>query len=379
MPSKPVLGQSMSIRHVGRLPAQQPQIVSAGDERGGMPPRGTIPKRGARAAIGAAAFALAGALAAALPTRGFAQESGRVAPPPAAGVCEMAAGAAEQQYGLPAGLLRAIGIVESGRWQPAINRVAPWPYAIDVGGYDLFMESLPEAVGKVASLRQEGFASIDVGCFQINLMYHPDAFATLEEAFDPAANAAYAARFLLSLYGRSGSWEIAVADYHSAVPELGDPYRAHVYAVWQGAPPGAVMGTGYGTGSGRGAVSVALGAPHSLDSSSPGVSWGGWTSVQGNGFVRLAAFRSPAVLWPSVAPSSASGQAARGQAATWQPGRPLSGPVPVFVPGLAASRPTEAAPPPGQAAASTRASLRRVTAVHAGRRGLPVVFTPSGG
>jgi hypothetical protein len=73
-------------------------------------------------------------------------------------------------------------------------------------------------------------ASVDVGCFQINLLQHPAAFASLEEAFDPSANAAYAARFLLSLRDRTGSWENAIAAYHSATPELGNAYRDNVLA-----------------------------------------------------------------------------------------------------------------------------------------------------
>ncbi len=157
-------------------------------------------------------------------------------------VCEAAAEDAEHGFGLPPGLLRAIGLVESGRWQAGLGRQAPWPYAIDAGGYSLFMESLPDAVAKVAALRRDGLQSIDVGCFQINLLFHPSAFATIEDAFDPAANAAYAARFLLALYARSGSWEAAVAQYHSAVPAIGFPYRAKVYAAWQG---GAVALAGW--------------------------------------------------------------------------------------------------------------------------------------
>jgi hypothetical protein len=106
----------------------------------------------------------------------------------------------------------------------------------------MFMDNLPEAVAKVASLRQQGLQSIDVGCFQINLFYHPEAFASVEEAFDPRANAAYAARFLLSLYARVGNWEEAVADYHSAVVALGEPYRAKVYEVWKEAPATVTSG-----------------------------------------------------------------------------------------------------------------------------------------
>jgi hypothetical protein len=74
---------------------------------------------------------------------------------------------------------------------------------------------------------------IDVGCFQVDLFYHPHAFARLEEAFDPDANARAAAR-ILSL-GRVGStgWNGAIAAYHSASPLLGAAYMRKVCAVWR--------------------------------------------------------------------------------------------------------------------------------------------------
>ena len=43
------------------------------------------------------------------------------------------------------------------------------------------------------SYRAQGARSIDVGCMQVNLLHHADAFASLEQAFDPVANARYAA------------------------------------------------------------------------------------------------------------------------------------------------------------------------------------------
>ncbi len=75
--------------------------------------------------------------------------------------------------------------------------------------------------------------SIDVGCMQVNLMYHPNAFASLDEAFDPSANAQYAARFLNALYGASGSWVQATAAYHSETPAIGADYQRRVMARWQ--------------------------------------------------------------------------------------------------------------------------------------------------
>jgi Transglycosylase SLT domain len=71
-----------------------------------------------------------------------------------------------------------------------------------------------------------------VGCLQVNLMHHPEAFATLDEAFDPAANVAYAARFLHELFAESQDWAQAAAAYHSRRTDLGIAYLQQVLAVW---------------------------------------------------------------------------------------------------------------------------------------------------
>ncbi len=63
-------------------------------------------------------------------------------------------------------------------------------------------------------------------------MYHASAFASLEEAFDPTANAAYAAKFLLRLLAQTGSWPSATAGYHSLTPEIGGEYARKVLAIW---------------------------------------------------------------------------------------------------------------------------------------------------
>jgi hypothetical protein len=152
-------------------------------------------------------------------------------------VCERAGAAIEQVSGLPAGLLLAIGRVESGRWDSARGRVTAWPWTINAGGKGLWFATEDEAARTVRDLMNGGTRSIDVGCFQINLLWHPAAFANLEQAFDPEANAAYAARFLLALFSQTGSWETAVEAYHSADPALGFAYRQQVYATWAAAAP----------------------------------------------------------------------------------------------------------------------------------------------
>jgi hypothetical protein len=156
------------------------------------------------------------------------------AAPPEWQACVRAGVEAERRFGIPPGLLQAIGVVESGRGGGPEAGAAPWPWTIDAEAHSRFFASRAEAVSATRALLARGVASVDVGCFQVNLYYHPNAFASLEEAFDPLANALYAARFLRQLYARGGSWRAAVAAYHSATPGRGEPYRERVFASWKG-------------------------------------------------------------------------------------------------------------------------------------------------
>ena len=121
--------------------------------------------------------------------------------------------------------------------------IRPWPWTINVGGQGFFFPTKALAVATVRELLASGVQSIDVGCLQVNLMFHPAAFASLEQAFDPIANARYAARFLDALYDRSKDWTQAAGDYHSQTPILGAAYRNLVLAHWH--PPASVETRGY--------------------------------------------------------------------------------------------------------------------------------------
>jgi hypothetical protein len=148
-------------------------------------------------------------------------------------ICRPALVAAEVRHGIPDGLLQAIGLVETGRRDAATGRREPWPWAINAAGEPHFFETKQQAVDWVRDAQARGMRSIDVGCAQINLMYHPSAFASLEQAFDPASNADYAARFLKELRNTTagGNWMAAAGDYHSLTPELAEPYRQQVQAA----------------------------------------------------------------------------------------------------------------------------------------------------
>lgn len=172
--------------------------------------------RRTRAGIVAAAAGLAACLPAAA----------RPPEPAAAALCVAEGLAAAAAEGVPADLLLAIGRVESGRMVGRIR--APWPWTLNVAGRGYFFATRAAAEAKLAGLIAAGTDSIDVGCFQVNLRHHGEAFVSAAAMLDPRANARYAARFLRRLASESGTWEAASGLYHSRTPSRAGPYAARV-------------------------------------------------------------------------------------------------------------------------------------------------------
>lgn len=177
---------------------------------------------------------LAAALALALGLAAPVARAERPAPPrPDPGqMCRQAIQAAEREHRLPAGLLHAIARVESGRPDPSGRGSTAWPWTINAEGQGRFFETKEAAIAAVEALRARGVKLIDVGCMQVNLHHHAQAFPDLQTAFDPVANARYAGLFLTRLYAQSRNWEQAAAFYHSQTPELAEAYRLKVMAAW---------------------------------------------------------------------------------------------------------------------------------------------------
>lgn len=157
--------------------------------------------------------------------------------------CSLAIAAAEQRHGTQRGLLLAIGRAESGRPVPPLPGLQPWPWAINADGAAYYFDSKPAAVAWTRLALARGVRQIDVGCMQINLQAHPAAFATLEDAFEPASNADYAARFLTRLFADAGgNWHVATGYYHSRTPVLAENYRERVAAIAEGRIPPSSLG-----------------------------------------------------------------------------------------------------------------------------------------
>lgn len=141
----------------------------------------------------------------------------------------------ERREGIPAGLLAALSLAESGRWNATDRENVAWPWTVTTGGKGHYLPSRVDAVAFVKALQADGVENIDVGCMQINLKYHPDAFQSIEQAFDPTANALYAANFLRERFAVTRSWIEAAGQYHSTTPDLNRRYKDKVTKLWHGA------------------------------------------------------------------------------------------------------------------------------------------------
>ena len=142
--------------------------------------------------------------------------------------CSDAARTAELSHALPAGLLTAIGSVESGGWGLSVNG--------NDGTPGRRFATTRDAIQYTAILLGSGVTTIDIGCFQVDLHYHANAFQRWQDAFDEDLNAGAAADILSRLHAHTGNWARAVQLYHSADPDRGQAYLQAVMSAWRGDP-----------------------------------------------------------------------------------------------------------------------------------------------
>lgn len=155
-------------------------------------------------------------------------------------LCDQAARDAARAHDVPLEVLTAITRTETGRVADGILR--PWPWTVNMEGAGRWFDTKDAARAFVFKHFKTGARSFDVGCFQLNFRWHGEAFASIDDMFDPELNADYAARFLSELFTEFGDWSKAAGAYHSRTPEFAKLYRARFDQIRQGpnnaaAPP----------------------------------------------------------------------------------------------------------------------------------------------
>jgi hypothetical protein len=140
-----------------------------------------------------------------------------------ADLCRDAVRSVSLSSGVPADVLLAITLTETGRDRG--NGPEPWPWAVNHAGESYWFPDRPSARDYVADQLARGETNLDIGCFQLNHRWHGDAFASIDAMFDPVANATYAAAYLTRLEAGTGDWSVAAGAYHSRTEANATRYR----------------------------------------------------------------------------------------------------------------------------------------------------------
>jgi len=141
---------------------------------------------------------------------------------------------AAARYGIPIGILYAVGLTETGR------KNSLQPYAMNIEGKAEFYPTAAAALSRFEHVRRQGARLIDLGCMQINYYFHGEAFSSVAQMLVPSANVDYAARFLKQLRAREGNWTLAVARYHAG-PNNDPAQKKYVCRVMEN-----MVATGFG-------------------------------------------------------------------------------------------------------------------------------------
>lgn len=134
-----------------------------------------------------------------------------------------------QQAGVPAEILYAVALTESGSRLP--NGIRPWPWTLNVAGTGYHYASRQQACAALQQFMQTtSLRRIDIGLGQINLGWNGYHFSTPCEALAPYPNLRVTASLLRQHYDKYHDWLEAAGRYHH--PAGGKPaqrYRQRVY------------------------------------------------------------------------------------------------------------------------------------------------------
>ena len=130
-------------------------------------------------------------------------------------VCLKYAMKEERSKGIPTNLLSAISMLKSGRWLESRGENIAWPWTIKSKNGLHFFDTQAEAIAEIEILISSGETLIEVGCMQISLHHHRQAFENIRDILDPKKNITYVANLLINLKKSGNTWLGAAVKYYS--------------------------------------------------------------------------------------------------------------------------------------------------------------------
>ena len=138
---------------------------------------------------------------------------------------------------VPADILYAVALAESGRSYK--GEFLPWPWALNIDGQSLYCQSQREAT-MLATAAINRRQLVDLGLTQVSWRWHRQRFTRIDDALVPMLNLKAGAAILREQYEVSGDWWQAVGRYHDPGQDdkslsSAEQYRRRVKRLWQGA------------------------------------------------------------------------------------------------------------------------------------------------
>lgn len=140
-----------------------------------------------------------------------------------------------QAYHVPADILYAVALTESGKDYQ--GKHLPWPWTLNIAGLGVYCATQDEA--KALLLRKiSEQPSIDIGLMQINWRWHQHRFKSFDDALLPMRNLSVGAMILGEQFNDTQDWWKAVGRYHSPGQNAqsrrnAERYRQRVHKHWR--------------------------------------------------------------------------------------------------------------------------------------------------
>tara|TARA_B100000886_G_scaffold334862_1_gene291035 strand:- start:734 stop:1369 length:636 start_codon:yes stop_codon:yes gene_type:complete len=144
--------------------------------------------------------------------------------------CRKLASLIEKKIKLPNKLLSSISLTETGYSKN--GTFAPWPWTLNVNGKSEYFDTKKEMASHLHKKLSENITNIDIGCMQINYIYHSKNFRNIDDMINPHLNVEYAGKFLVKLFNKYKSWNKAISYYHSSDPKRMREYLEKVKRNW---------------------------------------------------------------------------------------------------------------------------------------------------
>lgn len=143
-----------------------------------------------------------------------------------------------RETGVPAPLLYAVALTESGQSRLSQSHWRPWPWTLNISGRGQYFASRYAAWQALQRALGDETTSVDIGLMQVNWRYHHKDLGSPWQSLDPYHNLRVGAAILNRCQSPDVDWWESVGCYHAPNnPVRAQHYRERVRGNWRALSP----------------------------------------------------------------------------------------------------------------------------------------------